>query len=203
MIERMDHVAAIPPAHDHHHSVKFYGNDESLFVTVASFLAPGVVAGQPAIVVATADHREGILAQLTAQFVDVEHAQATGDLVVVDANEALGWFMVDGDPDQGRFQHSLGSLIAKTIGGRHTIVRAYGEMVDVLWKDGMPEAAIRLEILWNQLATQYGFALLCGYSMGSFYKQAEKYQDVVDQHTHVVQPDTNVVAFTQKRARIA
>lgn len=36
--------------------------------------------------------------------------------------------------------------------------------------------------------------------MGNFYKQAEKYQEVVDQHTHVVKPDTNVVPFDQRRA---
>ena len=81
------------------------------------------------------------------------------------------------------------------------IVRAYGEMVDVLWKQGREDAAIRLEILWNKLAHTYGFALLCGYSMGNFYKQAERFQEVCRQHTHVLSSDDNVIVFDKKRRR--
>jgi hypothetical protein len=66
------------------------------------------------------------------------------------------------------------------------MIRAYGEMVDVLWKDGKPDAAIRLEMLWNRLAAKYGFALLCGYAMGSFYKQTKRFEDVCRQHAHIV-----------------
>ena len=61
-------------------------------------------------------------------------------------------------------------------------------MVDVLWKEGKPEAAIRLEILWNRLAQRYGFALLCGYSMGNFYKETKGFEAICREHTHVVAP---------------
>jgi hypothetical protein len=64
-------------------------------------------------------------------------------------------------------------------------VRAYGEMVDLLWKQGAAAAAIRLEVLWNQLAESRAFSLLCAYSMGNFYKQGA-YEDICRQHTHVV-----------------
>jgi len=108
-------------------------------------------------------------------------------------------------PNPGKFEHHVGSLIRDMLGGRKTtIVRAYGEMVDVLWKLGQEDAAIRLEILWNTLATTYGFALLCGYSTGNFYKQAERFQEVCSQHTHVLDSEPNVVVFEEKkRARIA
>ncbi len=33
------------------------------------------------------------------------------------------------------------------------IVRAYGEMVDLLWKDGNVDGAVQLEALWNELGT--------------------------------------------------
>ena len=62
------------------------------------------------------------------------------------------------------------------------------------------EAAIRLEILWNKLATTYHFALLCGYSMGHFYKQAEQFQEVCRQHTDIVDSAENVVILQAKRA---
>ena len=71
---------------------------------------------------------------------------------------------------------------------------------DLLWKDGLAEAAIRLEMLWNKLAAKYRFALLCGYSMGNFYKQAERFQSVCQEHSHVIDPDTNLVIFDPRRA---
>jgi hypothetical protein len=58
-------------------------------------------------------------------------------------------------------------------------------MVDVLWQAGQTAAAIRLEMLWNQLAQTHSFALLCGYSMGHFYKDVGQ-QEVRQQHTHLV-----------------
>jgi len=64
----------------------------------------------------------------------------------------------------------------------------YGQMVDLLWKDGKHDVAIRLEILWNQLANTQRFSLLCGYTVGSFYKDAH-FDDVCGQHTHVVAAD--------------
>ena len=71
-------------------------------------------------------------------------------------------------------------------------------MVDVLWKQGLTESAIKLEILWNKLALKYRFALLCGYAMGNFYKQAKQLDDICAQHTHVTGPD-NVIPFDSKR----
>jgi hypothetical protein len=61
-------------------------------------------------------------------------------------------------------------------------------MVDVLWKDGQRDAAIRLEVLWNQLSAPEAFALMCGYAIGNFYKDVG-YLDVCQQHTHIVSAD--------------
>ena len=58
-------------------------------------------------------------------------------------------------------------------------------MVDLLWQDGQQQAAIQLEMLWNQLAAREDFALLCGYAMGTFYKTATL-DAVRAQHTHIV-----------------
>jgi hypothetical protein len=68
-------------------------------------------------------------------------------------------------------------------------------MVDVLWKQGRSQSAISLEILWNKLALKHNFALLCGYSMGSFYKQTKQLEEIAAQHSHVVADESNVVPF--------
>jgi hypothetical protein len=185
-----------------HHAVTFYGNDDSLFATVAGFLAQGLVLGQPALVIATETHRAGINRQLTDLLVDVDRAAESGDLLLLDADEMLDKFMRDGMPAADLFQVSMGGLVAKMLGQpSRSIMRAYGEMVDVLWQDGQSQAAIELEIMWNQLVTQYGFALLCGYSMGHFYKQGVHYEKVRSQHTDVIGTNDNVVMFQPKQAR--
>lgn len=179
------------PIYDHHHAVQFYGDDDSLFTTVAGFLSQGLVDGHPAIVIATDAHRTAILKYLRARLIDVDKAQTLGSLIVLDAQATLDQFMVGETPDEARFDQSVGKLIERVLRGRDgVLIRAYGEMVDVLWKQGQPDAAIRLEVLWNKLAQRYGFALLCGYSIGNFYKETRGFEDICREHTHIVAPLT-------------
>jgi hypothetical protein len=176
------------PVHKHHHAVQFYENDSSLFATVAGFLSQGLVEGHPAILIATAEHTAAILDHLNSRMIDVAKARALGELTVLDAHQTLAMFMVDDKPDPVRFESSIGRVIGSLLQGRseRTLVRAYGEMVDVLWKDGREDAAIQLELLWNSLAGRYGFALLCGYAMGNFFKQTDRFEEVCRQHTHII-----------------
>jgi hypothetical protein len=190
------------PIHSHHHAVQFYGSDQSLFTTVAGFLSEGLVAGQPALVIATESHLAGILEQLTARLIDVDQAIRIGDLIVLDAHETLAKFMASDRPDPDAFEHEMAIVIQKLVRERpRVVVRAYGEMVDVLWKQGRPEAAIALEILWNKLAATYAFALLCGYSMGNFYKQVEQFKEICRQHTDIVEAEQKVLAFDPVRSQ--
>jgi hypothetical protein len=180
------------------HAVQFYGSEASLFNTVSGFLSQGLVDGQPVIVIATAAHWSGISEQLAVRFIDVDRARDVGQLEVLDAEKTLSLFMVGDMPNAVAFESTVGRTIVNAARGRpsSTLVRAYGEMVDVLWKDGRCDAAIRLEILWNKLAARHGLALLCGYAMGHFYKETSKFEAVCRQHTHVMPPDRDTVAFS-------
>jgi hypothetical protein len=152
-------------------------------------------------VISTPAHCKAILDELTRRLVNVENAKRIGDLICMDAGETLATFMAGDVPDPAAFNKNVGDVIAQTLRGRRrTPVRAYGEMVDVLWKQGKVEAAIKLEILWNELAQTHSFQLLCGYSMGSFYKQAEYFERVCHQHTHVM-TDTMIGPFERRTIR--
>lgn len=196
----MVHVTATDdPRSPHHHAVKFYGSESSLFTTVATFLAEGLVTNQPAIVIATPAHRAAIVEHLCGRLIDCVKALREGDLVLLDAEETLDLFMVGHAPDPNLFAANVGRLVEQTLNGRRRVVaRAYGEMVDVLWKQGRSQSAIELEILWNKLAMKYNFALLCGYAMGSFYKQTEHLEDICAQHSYIVPADTNVVPLLRR-----
>jgi MEDS: MEthanogen/methylotroph, DcmR Sensory domain len=170
----------------HFHAVKFYETRESLCRIVAEFLGEGLITQQPVLVIATAEHRTGIVAELGARHFDVGRMQAAGDLLLLDAADALATFMIDGMPDAERFTAAMTRAIVRVCRGRKgCTIRAYGEMVDVLWKARQHVAAIRLEMLWNKLAMSHDFALLCGYAMGNFYKDASL-AEIHNQHSHVV-----------------
>jgi hypothetical protein len=168
------------------HAVRFYESRESLARIVGQFLGEGFLVGSPAIVIATPEHRDAISQVLTSHYFDLERLRSADDLIMVDAAAALSQFMRNGMPDAARFNDTMTPVIHQACRGRRNcLIRAYGEMVDVLWKSGDTAAAIRLEMLWNQLAQTHSFTLLCGYSMGHFYKNAGQ-QAVRRQHSHIV-----------------
>jgi hypothetical protein len=173
--------------------VKFYDDEGSLGRTVAEFLAPGLQQRLPAIVIATPDHRTMIAKELKARGVKVRQLEQDGDLQMLDADDILARFMVGTGPDPVRFHATIDELIARACKDRLPCpVRAYGEMVDVLWKRANSEGAIRLERLWNRVATQAQFSLLCGYAVGNFYKEVETrptFQAVCELHNHVIAVD--------------
>ena len=164
------------------HLVQFYEAEEFLFDAVGTYLAEGLLHGEPVVVIATPEHRHGFEASLRAKGADPSRA------TLLDARAVLAQFMVGAMPDESRFMTVVGGMLEPLIaGGARPRIRAYGEMVDVLWRDGNAEAAIRLEQLWNELGTLYPFTLLCAYQMRNFHKERDTrlFADVCDTHGRV------------------
>jgi hypothetical protein len=149
---------------DRGHEVQYYEHSRFLVGRVADFVAPGLQAGEAVVVIATPRHGDLITAELIARGIDVDAVTKDGALVTLDAVETLGKFMLAGRPDPALFQAVIGSTIESARAKANVpIVRAFGEMVAVLWAQGRPGAAIALEDLWNRLLGHHPFSLLCGY----------------------------------------
>jgi MEDS: MEthanogen/methylotroph, DcmR Sensory domain len=188
---------------NHTHAVQFYGSESTLYSTAATFLSEGLILGQPALILATPEHRDGIVEQLYERLVDCECAVRDGDLVLLDAQATLDLFMVDDRPSVDLFHENVGRIVGQVLNGRkRTVLRAYGEMVDLLWRQGRTEAAIELEVLWNKLALSFDFALLCGYAMGSFYKQVDQLESIRILHSHVINGPGKVIDFPARARAI-
>lgn len=154
----------------HAHLLQLYGNNERLLIrNVAQYMAEGLIRGESAVVIATPHHTGRLLDLLRAVRLPVEDAVAAGRLVLKDAEATLETFVVDGLPDWDRFDAAVGELIrAMQDRARPGGVRAYGEMVNVLWLQGNRSAAIQLEDYWNDLLRANTFQLYCGYSIDLF-----------------------------------
>src|SRR6185503_5037963 len=137
---------------------------------------------------------EALIASLTARGIDSTLAREQGRLIVRDARETLSTFMVDGMPDAARFHDVVGTVMARAV-DEHRSVRAFGEMVALLWAEGRRDAALRLEELWNDLARTQPFSLLCAYPVNAFRDDPDETPllGVFKVHSHVI-PATNYVA---------
>ena len=155
------------------HDVQFYQDDLALTACVADFLAEGIRAGQPCIAITTPVHRRAFTAYLKTLGIDAASLDAK-QLLWLDAHETLASFMEGNHPNVPLFHAMANTMLEELIGARRYVtVRAFGEMVDVLWRDGKPEAAFQLEELWNEIANAYSLALLCSYHHGGMMNERD------------------------------
>jgi hypothetical protein len=134
------------------HFVHLYQETRFLADAVADYLGESLSAGGAAIVIATPTHRAAFLERLHA-----EPALRDDRLKLLDAEQTLAGLITDGMPHWQPFQETLGAMVAELC-ARHPAVRAYGEMVDLLWQKGRRDAALRLESYWNELGTRSRFS---------------------------------------------
>lgn len=156
--------------------------------SVAAFFSAGLASGAPAVLIATAEHEPVYRDELDELGWDVEQLLSDGLLVTRDADRLLDAFLRNGYPSSSAFDEIVGGLI-DDVSARFpdTVPRAFGEMVDVLCRRGMREAAVSLEELWNSLAWSRSFALLCGYELDVFDAELQRnlLPDICRTHTHV------------------
>src|SRR4051812_42445271 len=146
--------AARPPASSrarapHDHAVQFYDEDDFLTGMVADFLEPGLAQGQPIVIIATEQHCEDFLGTLRARGIDVDAAVSSRRLVLRDARKTLATFLVDGKPDQRRFQAEIGGLLSSVATRDGLPGRAYGEVGDLLWGGGGTQKGRRVGGVWD------------------------------------------------------
>jgi hypothetical protein len=178
----------------HSHAVQVYESEELLFDTVGRFLGAGLTEGDRLLVAAHPDHTKGFLARIERDMpADVASAVSSGQLVCLDASVLLADFMVGEKPDAKRFHDVIGHVLGALAGGTAPAprIRAYGEMVDLLWRMGNFTAAIEVEKLWNEAGERHSSELLCAYLVGHFYKEqrAANTSAICDVHTHVLTPE--------------
>jgi signal transduction histidine kinase/CheY-like chemotaxis protein len=185
-----------------HHLVQFYEGEGFLAEIVASFLGSGLGAGHHVVAVATAEHRAAFCARLENSFIDIERARTTGRLLLVDADEMLEAITRNGVVDPARFESVVGQLIDR-LSAPNCHVRAYGEVVELLWQRGRRAEAIELERMWNDLGHRRQFSLLCAYQFAHFENDIEgtTFRSVCDAHTHVI-PTESYAALKDAEARL-
>ncbi len=207
------HHPSSGPAAAHGHIVQFYDSAAHLEQLVTGFLRDGHEAGEPLFVFAEPDRCASISQRLADSGLDVDHAIRDGQLAIFDAREVLSRVMVGRLPDPARFQEHVGTMVER-VRATAPRARAFGEMVDVLWRERNRRGALVLEDLWNDLAERNHFTLLCSYALDHFRnrKSGSGFEEICERHAQVRPAETwtgaavddlhaRTIAYLQQRTR--
>jgi len=185
----------------HSHLVQFYEKDGFLVDSLARWFTDGLRVGDVCVFVGTEAHRIGLEKHLKRSGFDIETTRARGLYVCLDATRALADFMIDEWPNEALFVRRFEGVLATA--SKQGNVRAFGEMVAVLWQQGNQNAAIRLEEIWNAFMETHALSLCCAYPINSFGTDADAslFMKVCAQHTPVL-PAESYSALATRAERL-
>jgi len=149
------------------HVIQFYENDEVFLDTLAGFVGSGISAGECVVVIATSNHLQSLYYRLSNYAINIQTLMDDDRYIPLNAEEVLDKFMVDGWPDEDRFNKTISSIVNKGA-CRNRRVRAFGEMVALLWGRGDNAATVHLEHLWNRFCETNNLSLFCAYPKTGF-----------------------------------
>jgi hypothetical protein len=171
------------------HAIQLYEADgRQLVRNVGDYLHQGLLRGDGLLAIASRRHRELFLQRLDDLGADPRAAIASGQLTMLDAAETLSHFMSGGKLDWERFEREIAGIALKIRERNRGGLRAYGEMVGLLWEAGMYSAAIQLEKFWNRLLGERQFSLYCGYPIDIFGGEFQlgAIEALLRAHTHML-----------------
>ncbi|HVW08510.1 MAG TPA: MEDS domain-containing protein [Bryobacteraceae bacterium] len=186
MAPLLDVLEAPPPCS---HYLQLYDQDRlPLAQNVAAYISEGLKRQEGALLIATPEHQEMFRDELTRREIDSCRPLAESGILFLDAHETLSRFLVDGEPDEAKFREVVAAAICQVKAARPTGLRAYGEMVAVLWAAGRRASALRLDKFWETLLHDREFSLFSAYPIDIFSPdfQIPRVDAILCDHTHLI-----------------
>lgn len=149
------------------HILQIYENDLQFINTLQGFVSSGFESGESVVIIATTEHLKALNQNLRNQGYDLFSLILQDQYIPLSAEETLAQFMINGWPDENLFYHLLTNLLLRAR-KKERRVRAFGEMVAVLWSQGFSGATVHLEHLWTRYCQSEAFSLFCAYPKSGF-----------------------------------
>jgi PAS domain S-box-containing protein len=186
-----------PPHDQEGHVVQLYTDDGFLIDVLSRFVGGALAVGDSAIVIATEAHQRQLEKHLSARGLDPIKANLQGRYITLDASQTLPRFMENGTVDESRFKAVIDGLLKQArsaIHGKECRIAVFGELVALLWAEGKPLEAIRVERFWNELAKTDSFSLLCAYPVSGFAQDGhlEPFLKMCEEHSGVVPTESYI-----------
>jgi len=149
------------------HEAGFYADESSLLDDYVRFAEAALDAGNGLIIVVASSRRDQLYQRLQADGVDIDRITRERRCLWLDVPAVLSSFMAGGRIDEARFWNGVGALILEAARGSRPDpprVSACGDCASTLLQEGLVDAAIRLEQLWDDVARTYNVDIFCPYS---------------------------------------
>ena len=154
------------------HFCQIHDDAGTLTKSVDAYARAGLVAGHSVILITEPTRRTALEGSMREAGIDVAACLHRDQLVWFDT-EALRHEVLAGDvPDFAKLERLFSDALARTAAAGYRHPRVYGELVNVLWREGAAETAVTLEDYWNELTLRYRFALFCGYELDGLDEQS-------------------------------
>ena len=168
------------------HVVQIYENELAFMDLLEGYVTGGFNAGECVVLILSPEHRQQLYQRLYARNLSLNDMILSKQFIALDARQTLAKFMVDGWPVEKLFMDVVKDVMASARqNGRP--VRAFGEMVAILWAEGNNAATMQLERLWNKFCEMESFTLFCAYPRSGFGDHAEEsMMHICGKHTKLV-----------------
>jgi len=174
------------------HVIQIYENDGVFLDALAGFVGGGINAGDCCIIIATDSHLEALETRLTGYGIQIHDLISENRYIPLNAQETLDKFMVNGWPDETLFNKTVSEVIERGSCNNRRI-RAFGEMVAILWAEGHSGATVHLEHLWNKFCQKQSFCLFCAYPKSGFT------EDINTSIMHICGSHSKMISGTEKQ----
>jgi DNA-binding NarL/FixJ family response regulator len=152
------------PPQEHHHDAAFHAEEASLVDQYQHFAETALARGSALIFVSSESRRLELQQRLRGRGFATDRLIAEGRCVLLDDEDVLARFMVDGAIDAAAFRAAALPLVVAAQAKSRGRVAAAGDAAGRLFSRGLVDDALRLEQLWDGLSRELHFELLCGYS---------------------------------------
>lgn len=169
------------------HVLQIYENDAIFLDALTGFVGGGINANDSCIIIATPKHLSGLATRLISYGISISSLIEDDRYIPLDAEKLLSQFMVNGWPDEVAFDKTIAALLTRARGKSHRKIRAFGEMVALLWAQGKIGATVNLEHLWNRFAKKEAFCIFCAYPKTGFTEQlSDSMEHICSAHSKMI-----------------
>lgn len=173
------------------HILQIYETDNEFIASLEGFVTGGFEKDESVVVIATPEHLRALNERLRKKGYDLFSLTLQDQYIPLSAEDTLAQFMINGWPDQNLFYHLLTNLLLRAR-KKERRVRAFGEMVALLWAKGFSGATVHLEHLWSQYCQSEEFSLFCAYPKAGFTEDPiESLEQICGCHSKLIETQEN------------
>jgi hypothetical protein len=175
------------------HVLQIYESDGVFLDTLAGFVGGGINSNESCIIIATDAHIRALEDRLTSYGISISALIADNRYFPLNAEKMLLQFMANGWPDEDLFNRAISDLLIRARGNNNRKIRAFGEMVAILWAQGNSGATVHLEHLWKRFCEKESFCLFCAYPKAGFT------EEIVDSIQHICTAHSKMINGSEKQ----